>query len=139
MSSRPSSISPASSSSSPRRAGHRPRPPRRSSREALALWRGPPLADLAYEQFAQAEIARLEEMRLAAVEQRVEADLALGRHAELVRELETLVGGHPLRERFRYQLMLALYRSDRQADALEAYQAARRELSDGLGLEPSES
>ena len=107
--------------------------------EALALWRGPPLADLAYEQFAQAEIARLDEMRLAAVEPRVEADLVLGRHAQLVAELETLVGGHPLRERFRYQLMLALYRSDRQADALEAYQAARRELSDGLGLEPSES
>jgi DNA-binding SARP family transcriptional activator len=107
--------------------------------EALALWRGPPLADLAYEQFAQAEIARLEEMRLAVVEQRVEADLALGRHAGLVPELEKLVDGHPLRERFRYQLMLALYRSDRQADALEAYQAARRELSDGLGLEPSES
>jgi DNA-binding SARP family transcriptional activator len=107
--------------------------------EALALWRGPPLADLAYEQFAQAEIARLEEVRLAAVEQRVEADLALGRHAQLVPELETLVGGQPLRERFKYQLMLALYRSDRQADALEAYQAARRELSDGLGLEPSES
>ena len=117
-------------------------PPQTASaklREALALWRGPPLADLAYEQFAQAEIARLEEMRLAVVEQRVEADLALGRHADLVGELETLVGGHPLRERFRYQLMLALYRSDRQADALEAYQAARRELSDGLGLEPSES
>jgi len=107
--------------------------------EALALWRGPPLADLAYEQFAQAEIARLQEMRLAVVEQRVEAHLALGRHADLVPELEKLVDGHPLRERFRYQLMLALYRSDRQADALEAYQAARRELSDGLGLEPSES
>jgi transcriptional activator len=73
------------------------------------------------------------------VEQRVEADLALGRHAQLVPELETLVGRSPLRERFRYQLMLALYRSDRQADALEAYQSARRELSDGLGLEPSES
>jgi DNA-binding SARP family transcriptional activator len=107
--------------------------------EALALWRGPPLADLAYEQFAQVEIARLDEMRLAAVEQRVEADLALGRHAQLVPELETLVGRNPLRERFRYQLMLALYRSDRQADALGAYQAARRELSDGLGLDPSES
>jgi DNA-binding SARP family transcriptional activator len=107
--------------------------------EALALWRGPPLADLAYEQFAQGEIARLEEMRLAVVEQRVEAELALGRHAELVPELERLVGGHPLRERFRCQLMLALYRGDRQADALEAYRAARRALSDGLGLEPSES
>ena len=107
--------------------------------EALALWRGAPLADLAYEVFAQAEIARLEELRLAAVEHRVEADLALRRHADLVPELETLVGRYPLRERFRYQLMLALYRCDRQADALEAYQAARRELSDGLGLEPSES
>jgi DNA-binding SARP family transcriptional activator len=108
-------------------------------REALALWRGPPLADLAYEQFAQAEIARLEEMRLGAVGQRIESDLALGRHAELVGELETLVASHPLRERFRYQLMLALYRSERQAEALEAYRQARQELSDELGLEPSES
>ena len=73
------------------------------------------------------------------MEQRIEADLALGRHAELVAELETLVGQHPFRERFRHQLMLALYRSDRQADALDAYQRARRELADGLGLEPSES
>jgi DNA-binding SARP family transcriptional activator len=108
-------------------------------REALALWRGPPLGDLAYEQFAQAEIARLEEMRLGAVELRLESDLALGRHAELVAELETVVARHPLRERFRYQLMLALYRSGRQAEALEAYRQARQELSDELGLEPSES
>jgi DNA-binding SARP family transcriptional activator len=108
-------------------------------RDALALWRGPPLGDLAYEEFAQAEIARLEEMRLGAVEQRLEADLALGRHAELVPELETLVARHPLRERFRYQLMLALYRSERQAEALQAYRQARQELSDELGLEPSES
>jgi DNA-binding SARP family transcriptional activator len=108
-------------------------------REALELWRGPPLADLAYEQFAQAEIARLEEMRLGALEQRLDADLALGRHAELVAELETLVARHPLRERSRYQLMLALYRSERQADALQAYRQARQELSDELGLEPSES
>jgi len=108
-------------------------------REALSLWRGPPLADLAYEQFAQAEIARLEEMRLGAVEQRLEADLALGRHAELVAELETLVARHPLRERFRHQLMLALYRSERQAEALQAYRQARQELSDELGLEPSEA
>jgi DNA-binding SARP family transcriptional activator len=107
--------------------------------EALGLWRGPPLADLAYEQFAQAEIARLEEMRLGAVEQRLEADLALGRHSELVADLDTLVARHPLRERFRYQLMLALYRSERQAEALEAYRHARQELSDELGLEPSES
>jgi DNA-binding SARP family transcriptional activator len=108
-------------------------------REALSLWRGPPLADLAYEQFAQAEIARLEEMRLGAVEQRIEADLELGRHAEIVAELEALIAGNPLRERFRYQLMLALYRSERQAEALEAYRQARQELADELGLEPSES
>src|SRR5215218_5553073 len=108
-------------------------------REALALWRGPPLADLAYEQFAQAEIARLEEMRLGAVEQRIESDLTLGHHAELVAELETLVARHPLRERVRHQLMLALYRSERQAEALQAYRQARQELSDELGLEPSEA
>jgi|SRR5215207_868405 len=107
--------------------------------EALALWRGPPLADLGYEQFAQAEIARLEEMRMTAIEQRLDADLALGRHAELVPELETLVARHPVREHFRYQLMLALYRSDRQADALDAYRQARSELSEELGLEPSAS
>jgi DNA-binding SARP family transcriptional activator len=108
-------------------------------REALALWRGPPLADLAYEQFAQPEIARLEEMRLAAVEERIEADLAIGRHHDLVAELESLVTRHPLRERFRHQLMLALYRCERQADALEAYRHARQELAEELGLEPSES
>ena len=108
-------------------------------RDALALWRGAPLADLAYEEFAQAEIARLEEMQLGAVEQRLEADLALGRHDELVAELETLIARHPLRERFRYQLMLALYRSARQAEALDAYRRAREELAEELGLEPSES
>ena len=107
-------------------------------REALALWRGSALADLAYEPFAQVEVARLEEMRLAVLEQRIEADLALGRHAELVGELEALVTRHPLRERLRRQLMLALYRSARQAEALDAYRAARRELSEELGLEPSE-
>jgi DNA-binding SARP family transcriptional activator len=106
-------------------------------REALALWRGPALADLAYERFAQVEIARLEEMRLAVIEQRIDADLAGGRHAELVGELETLVARHPLRERLRCQLMLALYRSARQAEALEAYRAARRELQEELGLDPS--
>src|SRR5919204_1424076 len=107
-----------------------------SLREALALWRGPALADFAYEPFAQAEIARLEELRLAALERRIEADLGLGRDAELVGELDALVREYPLRERPRVQLMLALYRSGRQADALEAYQDARRELLDGLGLEP---
>ena len=79
-------------------------------REALALWRGPPLADFAFEAFAQPEIARLEELRLAALEERVEADLEAGAHAELVGELEALVAEHPLRERLRGQLMLALYR-----------------------------
>ena len=79
-------------------------------REGLALWRGPPLADFTYEPFAQQEIARLDELRLVAIEQRVDADLALGRHAQVVGELEALVREHPLRERIRGQLMLALYR-----------------------------
>jgi DNA-binding SARP family transcriptional activator len=104
---------------------------------ALGLWRGPALADLAYEPFAQVEIARLEEMRLAALEQRIDADLARGRHAQLVGELEALAARHPLRERLRWQLMLALYRSARQAEALDAYRAARRELQEELGLDPS--
>ena len=104
--------------------------------EALALWRGPPLADLAYEQFAQAEIARLAEARLGAVEDRIEAKLALGQHAELVAELEALVREHPLRERLRCQLMLALYRSGRQADALASFRQARGSLVDELGIEP---
>jgi DNA-binding SARP family transcriptional activator len=107
-------------------------------REALGLWRGPALADLAYAPFAQPEIARLEELRIAALEQRIDADLALGRHAELVGELEALIARHPLREGLRGQLMLALYRSARQAEALDAYRAAHRELSEELGLEPSE-
>jgi len=109
----------------------------RKLREALGLWRGAPLADVAYEPFAQAEIGRLEELRLEAVEARVDADLAGGRHTQLVGELEALVAEHPLRERLWGQLMLALYRSARQAEALEAYRGARRELSDELGLEPS--
>jgi YVTN family beta-propeller protein len=105
--------------------------------EALALWRGPALDDLAYEQFAQGEIARLEELRLATLEARIEADLALGRHSELVPELEILVREHPVRERLRAQLILALYRSGRQADALASYRDARRALVEELGLEPS--
>ncbi len=109
----------------------------RTLREALALWRGPALADVAYESFAQAPIVRIEELRLAALERRIEADLALGRHADLVGELEALVVEHPLRERLRGQLMLALYRSGRQAEALEAYQATRRALVGSLGIEPS--
>jgi DNA-binding SARP family transcriptional activator/class 3 adenylate cyclase len=105
--------------------------------QALALWRGPALADFAYEPFAQPEIARLEELRLVAIERRIDADLELGRHAELVGELDGLVEQHPLRERFRAQLMLALYRAGRQAEALEAYQHARRALVDELGIDPS--
>jgi DNA-binding SARP family transcriptional activator/tetratricopeptide (TPR) repeat protein len=108
----------------------------RKLRAALALWRGPPLADLAYEPFARAPIARLEELRLVALEQRIDAELASGRHAELVGELEGLVGEHALRERMRGQLMLALYRSGRQAEALEAYREARRALVEELGIEP---
>jgi DNA-binding SARP family transcriptional activator len=106
-------------------------------RQALALWRGPPLADLTYESFARASIVRLEELRLSTIEKRVEADLALGRHAEVVAELEGLVTEHPLREQFRAQLMLALYRSARQAEALEMYRRAREILIAELGLEPA--
>ncbi|HET6695539.1 MAG TPA: AfsR/SARP family transcriptional regulator, partial [Gaiellaceae bacterium] len=105
-------------------------------REALAIWRGPALADFVYEPFAQTEISRLEELRTVVVEERIEADLALGRHAELVSELEALVEAQPHRERPRAQLMLALYRSGRQADALSAYRAARSALVDDLGIEP---
>jgi DNA-binding SARP family transcriptional activator/tetratricopeptide (TPR) repeat protein len=106
-------------------------------REALALWRGDPLVDVAYEGFAQAEIARLEEARLAATEDLIDADLRLGRHAEVVAQLPALVAEHPLRERLVGQLMLALYRTGRQADALEAYRAARERLTDELGIDPS--
>jgi DNA-binding SARP family transcriptional activator/class 3 adenylate cyclase len=105
-------------------------------REALALWRGPPLDDLSYESFAQPAIARLQELHIAAIEKRLEADLALGRHAELVAELEALVAEHPLRERIRAQLMLALYRCGRQAEALDAYQRIRVQLTAELGIEP---
>jgi class 3 adenylate cyclase len=104
---------------------------------ALALWRGRPLEDLAFEPFARDEAGRLEEARLTALEQRIDADLELGAAGELVVELEQLVEQEPLRERFRTQLMLVLYRAGRQADALEAYQDARRVLMEELGLEPS--
>jgi len=114
-----------------------PQEPAERLREALALWRGPALADFAYEPFAQAAIGRLEELHLLALELRVDADLALGRHAALVAELDSVVADHPLRERLRGQQMLALYRSGRQAEALAAYQAARRVLVDELGIEPS--
>jgi DNA-binding SARP family transcriptional activator/DNA-binding CsgD family transcriptional regulator len=105
---------------------------------ALALWRGAPLQELAYEPFAQREVARLDDLQVAALEQLVEAKLALGRHGEVVGELETLIGDHPYRERLRAQLMLALYRCDRQAEALQAYQDARRKLVEELGIEPGE-
>jgi predicted ATPase/DNA-binding SARP family transcriptional activator len=105
-------------------------------REALGLWRGPPLADLAAAPFAPAEIARLEEQCLAAVEVRVDAELAAGCHAELVGELQQLASQHPWRERLHVQRMLALYRCGRQADALEAYRNAREVLVEQLGIEP---
>jgi predicted ATPase/DNA-binding SARP family transcriptional activator len=105
-------------------------------REALAEWRGPALADLEGMPFAATDIARLEEERLEALEARIEADLAAGRHAELAAELHALVAQHPWRERLRAHLMLALYRTGRQAEALAAYSAARTTLVEELGIEP---
>jgi len=105
-------------------------------REALALWRGPPLEELAGEPFAAAEIRRLEELRLAALELAVEQDLVAGRHREVIGELDALVAQEPLNERFHAQRMLALYRSGRQSDALAAYRHARETLLDEVGLEP---
>ena len=106
-------------------------------RQALTIWRGPALADVSEERFAQPEIARLEDLRLACLGDRVDADLARGLHADLAGELEGLVREHPLHERLRAQQMLALYRAGRQADALAAYRSAYQELVDGLGIEPS--
>ena len=106
-------------------------------RQALALWRGPPLADLD-DSIARPERAELEDRRAATLEQRIDADLELGRHAEVVSELEALVREDPLRERRRAQLMLALYRSGRQADALDTYRSGRKLLADELGLEPGD-
>jgi DNA-binding SARP family transcriptional activator len=106
-------------------------------RHALALWRGPALADLTYEAFAEPHIAYLEELRLATLEERVDADLALGGHLELIGELEGLVEEYPMRELLRGQYMLALYRAGRQAEALQAYSEGRRLLVDQLGIEPS--
>jgi YVTN family beta-propeller protein len=105
-------------------------------REALRLWRGPPLGDLAYESFVRVDADRLEELRLAVLEDRLDADLALGRQAEVVPELRELVAEHPLRERFREQLMVALYRAGRQAEALEVYRTGRHVLREELGIEP---
>jgi DNA-binding SARP family transcriptional activator len=105
--------------------------------EALDLWRGPALAEFDAEPFARDAGARLDEARLTAIEERIEADLALGRHAQLMPELEDLIAREPYRERLRGQLMLALYRSDRQAEALELYRRTRETLSEELGIEPS--
>jgi DNA-binding SARP family transcriptional activator len=104
--------------------------------EALALWRGPALADFTYESFAQPAIARLEELRVHALELRIEAQLELGLHARVIGELEDLVAAHPFRERLRGQLMLALYRDGRQAQALDLYRRTRGELGAELGIEP---
>jgi DNA-binding SARP family transcriptional activator/tetratricopeptide (TPR) repeat protein len=106
-------------------------------RDALSLWRGSVLAEFTYEPFAQAAIARFEERRVDCCEVLIEAKLALGRHTEVIPELEALIHEHPLRERPRAQLMLALYRSGRQADALDEFQHARRTLVDELAIEPS--
>jgi predicted ATPase/DNA-binding SARP family transcriptional activator len=119
-----------------RARGQAPAAAAETLRAALELWRGRALADLAELPFARTESERLEERRLALLERRIEADLALGRHAELGSELEALIAEHPFRERLRGLLMLALYRSGRQADALEAYQEARRALVEQLGIEP---
>jgi DNA-binding SARP family transcriptional activator/tetratricopeptide (TPR) repeat protein len=105
--------------------------------EALSIWRGAPLSGLGYQRFAQAEIARLEDLRLVCLEERIDQDLSAGRHAELTGELERIVKEYPLRERLRGQLMLAFYRSGRQAEALDAYQQTRATLVEGLGIEPS--
>ncbi len=109
----------------------------RTLQQALALWRGRAFEEFEYEDWAQLEIARLEELRLAATEQRIEAELELGHHAQLVPELEALVADYPLREQLRGQLMVALYRSGRHADALDVYRRGRQVLQDELGLEPS--
>jgi DNA-binding SARP family transcriptional activator len=105
--------------------------------EALKLWRGPAIADLAGEPGLQTEIARLDDLRLTTLERRIDADLEAGRNAELVGEVEALIAAHPLREHLRWQLILALYRAGRQAEALEVYRETRRVLTEELGLEPS--
>ena len=106
-------------------------------REALALWRGPTLAGLLLESHGRDEVAQLDDLRLTALMDRIDCELALGRHEDVLGELHVLVGEHPLRERLRAQLMLALYRADRQAEALDAYQQAREVLVEELGIEPS--
>ena len=127
----------ASSESSPSARADGPSARSEKLGEALALFRGEPLSDFRYEDFAGAEAVRLEELRLAVVEEQIEADLELGRHAEVVPRLERLVADHPLRERLRAQLMLALYGAGRQADALQVFKDARTLLVDELGIDPS--
>jgi predicted ATPase/DNA-binding SARP family transcriptional activator len=117
-------------------AGGEPEAAASTFREALGLWRGPAYEGVRYEAFVQADVARLDELRLAALEDRIEADLALGRHRDLVPELEALVFEHGSRERLCAHLMLALYRSDRQAAALDVFQRARQAMLDELGIEP---
>ena len=105
-------------------------------RGALSLWRGEPLADFTYEPFAQSEIARLEELRLEVLENRLEAELETGRHGEMVAELESLLRANPHRERLVGHLMLALYRAGRQEEALEVYRAAADRVADSAGIDP---
>src|SRR5919201_4025859 len=107
--------------------------------EALGFWRGPTLAGLALESFGRDEVVQLDELRLTVLMDRIDCDLAQGRHEQVLGELQVLVREHPFRERLRAQQMLALYRADRQADALDAYAEARRTLVDDLGIEPSEA
>ena len=104
--------------------------------EAESLWRGDALAEFAYEEFASAEVTRISELRLAAVEERLDIELQLGRHRVVIGELEALVAAHALRERLRGLLMIALYRAGRQADALRIFQEGRRILGEELGLDP---
>jgi predicted ATPase/DNA-binding SARP family transcriptional activator len=118
-------------------AENRPERAAEAVRVALELWRGRPLGDLAYEPFAHSTVSALEDLRVGAIELSIEAELMLGRHREVVAQLQELVAEHPLRERFRRQLMLALYRSSRQADALEVYRDGRDVLREELGLDPT--
>ena len=119
----------------------RPLPPAERSAalsDALALWRGPAFADLAFESFLQGEIARLDELRLTALEDRIEAEVELARHDDAIPDAARLAAQHPDRERLCRLLMLALHRAGRQQDALDAYEATRRALDEQWGLEPSE-
>ena len=106
--------------------------------EALGSWRGPVLDGMDLGTFGQSDVTRLEDLRLSALEWRIDADLALGRHREITGEIEALVQTHPLRESLRGQLMVALYRSGRQADALAAYRDLRRLLTEELGIDPGQ-